>query len=434
MKIFLRNARVIDPNRKYDGLFDILIVDGAIQEIGSSLGGNPVNYEINLRGKFVVPGLFDMHTHLREPGQEYKEDIASGVAAAANGGFTGIAAMPNTDPVVDSADVVRYVHDRAKQAPQAGQEGLVDVYQVAAITEGRKGERLSEMKDLSEAGAVAFSDDGSAVTDSQVMRLALEYSAMLGKPIIQHCEDHALTKSGTVNESPETIKYGLKTQHRLAEELIVSRDVRMLEAFGGKYHATHVSTAESVSLIKSAKQRGLPITCDVTPHHLFLDDSVLATYDSDYKVNPPLRTKADNEALVEGLRSGVVDAVASDHAPHALHEKEVEFDAAPFGMIGLETTVGAVMTKLYHEKLLDMYAIVNLLSLNPRKILAVPVPEFQLGAKAVITIIDPDYEWVVDPDKFKSKSRNTGFKGWKFKGSAVGIVNGEKFFFSERLK
>lgn len=434
MKIFFRNARIVDPAGKYDGIFDMLIVDGAIQEIGSPLGGNPVNYEINLSGKFVVPGLFDMHTHLREPGQEYKEDIASGVAAAANGGFTSIAAMPNTDPVVDSADVVKYVLDRARQSPNAEQAGLVNVYQIAAITEGRKGVRLSEMKDLSEAGAVAFSDDGSAVSDSQVMRLALEYSSMLDKPIIQHCEDHSLTKSGTVNESPETIEYGLKTQHRLAEELILSRDIKMLEAFGGKYHGTHLSTAQSVELVAAAKKRGLSITCDVTPHHLFLDDSLLSGYDSDYKVNPPLRTKADNEALVGGLKSGVIDAIASDHAPHALHEKDVEFDAAPFGMIGLETTVGAIMTRLFHQGILDIRAIVRLLSLNPRKILKLPVPEFNLGAKADITIIDPDFEWTVEPDKFKSKSRNTGFKGMKFKGSAVGIVNGERFYFSDRLK
>lgn len=433
MKIFLRNARVVDRSGKYDGLFDIMIVDGAIQEIGSSLGGNPVNYEINLRGKFVVPGLFDMHTHLREPGQEYKEDIASGTAAAANGGFTAIAAMPNTNPVVDSADVVKYVLDRAKQSPNPEQAGLVNVYQIAAITEGRKGERLSEMKDLSEAGAIGFSDDGSAVTDSQVMRLALEYSSMLGKPIIQHCEDHALTKSGTVNESPETIEFGLKTQHRLAEELIVGRDIKMLEAFGGKYHATHLSTAQSVELISDAKGRGLPITCDVTPHHLFLDDSILSTYDSDYKVNPPLRTKADNEALIEGIKSGVIDAIASDHAPHAIHEKEVEFDSAPFGMIGLETTVGAVMTGLFHTGILDIHSIVKLLSLNPRKVMGIKAPEFELGAHADLTIIDPDYEWVVDPDKFRSRSRNTGFKGRKFKGSAVGIINGDRFFFSDRL-
>ncbi len=434
MKIFFRNARIVDPSGKYDGLFDILIVDGAIQEIGSSLGGNPVNYEINLRGKLVLPGLFDMHTHLREPGQEYKEDIASGTAAAANGGFTAIAAMPNTDPVVDSADVVKYVIDRAKQSPTAEQAGLVSVYQIAAITEGRKGVKLSEMKDLSEAGAVAFSDDGSAVTDSQVMRLALEYSSMLGKPIIQHCEDHALTRSGTVNESPKTIEYGLKTQHRLAEELIVSRDIMMLEAFGGKYHATHLSTAESVEIVAAAKKRGLPITCDVTPHHLFLDDGVLSSYDSDYKVNPPLRTKADNEALVGALKSGVIDAIASDHAPHALHEKEVEFDSAPFGMIGLETTVGAVMTGLYHTGVLDIHAIVRLLSINPRKIMGIPVPEFDLGARADLAIVDPDYEWTVDPDKFKSKSRNTGFKGRRFKGNAVGVVNGDRFYFSDRLK
>jgi dihydroorotase len=434
MKIFFRNARVVDPAGKYDGLFDLMIVDGAIQELGSSLGGNPVNYEINLRGKFVVPGLFDMHTHLREPGQEYKEDIASGTAAAANGGFTAIAAMPNTDPVVDSADVVKYVLDRAKQSPNAEQAGLVNVYQIAAITEGRKGERLSEMKDLSEAGAIAFSDDGSAITDSHVMRLALEYSSMLGKPIIQHCEDHALTKSGSVNESPKTIEYGLKTQHRLAEELVLSRDIRMLEAFGGKYHATHLSTSESVELIAAAKKRGLPITCDVTPHHLFLDDSLLSTYDSDYKVNPPLRTRADNEALIEALKSGVIDAIASDHAPHALHEKEVEFDSAPFGMVGLETTVGAVMTNLFHTGVVDIQAIVRLLSVNPRKIMGIPVPQFNLGARADLTIIDPDCEWIVEPDKFKSRSRNTGFKGQKFKGSAVGIVNGERFFFSDRLR
>ncbi|HUI31839.1 MAG TPA: dihydroorotase [Candidatus Acidoferrales bacterium] len=428
MKIFLRNARVVDPSGKHDGMFDIFIVDGFIQEIGGSLGGNPVNHEINLRGKFVVPGLFDMHTHLREPGQEYKEDISSGIAAAANGGFTGIAAMPNTDPVVDSAEVVKYVHDRAQQS------GLVTVYQIAAITEARKGERLSEMKDLAEAGAIAFSDDGSAVTNSHLMRLALEYSSMLNKPIIQHCEDHDLTKSGSTNESPETIKYGLKTQHRVSEELILSRDIKLLGAFSGRYHATHISTAESTACISDAKKRGLSVTCDVTPHHLFLDDSLLSTYDSDYKVNPPLRTKKDNEALIAALKDGTIDAIASDHAPHAIHEKEVEFDAAPFGMIGLETTVGAVMTRLYHERVLSLRQIVDLLSVNPRKILGLQVPTFELGAKADISIIDPDCEWVVNPEEFKSKSRNTGFKGWKFKGSAVGIINGDKFYFSERLK
>ncbi len=428
MKIFLRNARVIDPSGKYDGMFDIFVVDGFIQEIGGSLGGNPVNYEINLRGKLVVPGLFDMHTHLREPGQEYKEDIASGIAAAANGGFTGIAAMPNTDPVVDSADVVKYVLDRARQS------GLVNVYQIAAITEGRKGDRLSEMKDLVEAGAIAFSDDGTAVMSSQVMRLALEYSSMLNKPIVQHCEDHDLTKSGSANESPETIKYGLKTQHRVAEELILGRDLRLLEAFGGRYHATHLSTRQSVAVVADAKKRGLPVTCDVTPHHLFLDDSLLSSYDSDYKVNPPLRTKDDNEALIEALKDGTVDAIVSDHAPHAIHEKEVEFDAAPFGMIGLETTVGAVMTSLYHGKALSMVQIVELLAINPRKILGIDVPAFEFGAKAEMSIIDPDHEWIVEPEQFKSKSRNTGFKGLKFKGSAVGIINGDKFYFSERLK
>ncbi|MCL4539741.1 MAG: dihydroorotase [Bacteroidetes bacterium] len=428
MKIYLKNARVVDLTGRLDGLFNIMIVDGRIQEIGTALGGNPVNYEINLQGKFVVPGLFDMHTHLREPGQEYKEDIASGIAAAANGGFTGIAAMPNTDPVVDSADVVKYVLDRARQS------GLVDLHQIAAITESRKGERLSEMKDLAEAGAIAFSDDGSAVTNSQVMRRALEYSSMLNKVIIQHCEDPELTRSGSANESAETIRYGLKTQHRLAEELILARDLKLVEAFGGKYHATHISTSESVEVITDAKRRGLPITCDVTPHHLFLDDSILSSYDSDYKVNPPLRTKHDCEALVEGLKSGVIDAIASDHAPHAIHEKEVEFDAAPFGMIGLETTVGAVMTKLYHEQKMDIHKIASLLCANPRRILGLPIPVFELGAKAELTIIDPDCEWTVNPNEFKSKSRNTGFKGWRFKGSAVGIINDEKFFFSDRLR
>ncbi len=428
MKILLRRARIVDPGANYDGMFDMFIVDGVIEEIGSRLGGNPVNHEIDLNGKFVVPGLFDMHTHLREPGQEYKEDIASGIAAAANGGFTGIAAMANTDPVVDSADVVKYVIDRARQS------GLVNVYQVATITDGRKGDCLSEMKDLVEAGAVAFSDDGSAVMSSHVMRLALEYSSMLDRPLIQHCEDHDLSRSGSVNESLDTVRYGLKTQHRLAEELVLSRDISLLEAFGGKYHATHISTSRSVDIIADAKRRGLPVTCDVTPHHLFLDDSLLSTYDADYKVNPPLRTKSDCEALVAALKSGIIDAIASDHAPHALHEKEVEFDAAPFGMIGLETTVGAVMTNLYHEKVLSIHEIVSLLSLNPRKILGVPVPTIKLGAKAVLSIIDPDFEWTVDPDRFMSKSRNTGFKNFKFKGSAVGIINGDKFYLSERLK
>lgn len=427
MKILLKNARVVDPTLELDGLFDILIVDGIIQEVGHYLGGNPVNYEINMRSRMVVPGLFDMHVHLREPGFEHKEDIMSGIAAAANGGFTGVACMPNTNPVMDSADVVKYVIDRASHNP------LVSVFPIAAITVGQRGEQLSEMKDLAESGAVAFSDDGSSVLDSQIMRLALEYSSMLELPIIQHCEDSNLTRGGSANESPNCVRYGLKMQHHLAEELILQRDLMLLQAFGGKYHATHVSTTGSVNLIRNAKRDGLAVTCDVTPHHLFLDDSLLFDYDSNLKVNPPLRTRDDCEALIEGLKDGTVDAIASDHAPHAIHEKEVEFDAAPFGMVGLETTLGLVMTKLYHSRLLSIAKIVNLLSINPRKILGLPIPKIEPGATAEITLIDPDFEWTVNPAEFLSKSRNTGFNNWELKGSAVGIIHGEKIFLSARL-
>ncbi|MGC8594759.1 MAG: dihydroorotase [Candidatus Kryptoniota bacterium] len=428
MKILLKNAHIVDPTAGTDGLFDVLIVDGIIQEIGHYLGGNPVNYEIDMKSRMAVPGLFDMHVHLREPGFEYKEDIMSGIAAAANGGFTCVACMPNTDPVMDSADVVKYVIDRASHNP------LVRVFPVAAITVGRKGEQLSEMKDLAESGAVAFSDDGSSVLDSQIMRLALEYSSMLNLPIIQHCEDSSLTKGGPSNESPNSVRYGLKMQHHLAEELVLQRDLKLLQAFGGKYHATHISTIGSVDLIRNAKRDGLVVTCDVTPHHLFLDDSLLFDYDSNLKVNPPLRTLEDCNSLIEGLRDGTIDAIASDHAPHAIHEKEVEFDAAPFGMIGLETTLGVVLTRLYHTGLLSMTQIVSLLSINPRKLLGLPVPRIEPGARAELTLIDPNFEWIVNPEEFFSKSRNTGFRNWKLRGSSVGIINGEKMFLSKRLK
>ena len=360
-----------------------------------------------------------MHVHLREPGFEHKETILTGCSAAAAGGFTAVCCMPNTNPPIDDESVVRFIQNKAKIALN----GLVDVYPAAAVTRGRKGEHLAPIAELAEAGAVAFTDDGDPVHDAELMRRALEYAAMFKRPVIQHAQDLPLTKGGVMNEGLTSTELGLAGMPAIAEDVMVARDITLAEYAGGQYHVAHLSTAGAVALVRRAKDRGLAVTCEVTPHHFTLTDDAVRSYDTNTKMNPPLRTPGDVEAVREGLRDGTIDVIASDHAPHSYDEKEVEFQAAPFGIVGLETAVGLSITNLVRTGVLTLYQLVEKLSVNPRRILHLPEIRLAEGERANLTILDPVAEWTVDPAAFKSKSKNTPFGGVRLHGRPLGIVN-----------
>ncbi len=412
-KLALRGARVIDPQNSLDRIADIFIDEGMIVRIGSV--EDKIDLEFDLSGKVIIPGLYDMHTHLREPGQEHKEDIESGCNAAAVGGFTGVACMPNTDPPIDRSNIIDFIIRRAAIYP-------VDVNPIAAISFQRKGEKLVEMYDLINHGAIAFSDDGSPLVNTNLMRRALEYAKDLDAVIIQHSEDPYLF-NGVMNEGIVSTRLGLAGIPSICEDIMVSRDIRLVGFTGGRLHIAHISTRETIELVRKAKQSGLNVTCEVTPHHLFLTDEAVVGYDSDTKMNPPLRSEEDRIALVDALIDGSIDCIATDHAPHAPEEKEVEFNIAPFGVIGLETALGLILTKLVHTNKMDWKRLVEAMSINPRRILGLQKVTIEEGASANLTIVDPEAEWVVDIMKFMSKSRNTPFKGWKLKGKAWGIIN-----------
>ena len=411
--IVLRGARLIDPQTGLNIISDLTIKDGIISEIGNS--SDSTESSIDLQGKVIVPGLFDMHVHLREPGQEHKETIETGCAAAAAGGFTGVACMPNTSPAIDNSGTVEFILRRSAGLP-------VNVHPVAAITLGRAGEHLAEMFDLLQAGAVGFSDDGSPLVNTDLMRRALEYSSDFDSVIIQHAEDPYLF-DGSMHEGVVSTRLGLPGIPSLCEEAMVARDIRLAEFTGGRLHICHISAKETVELIRSAKKRGLKVTAEVTPHHLFLTDEAVVGYDTNAKMNPPLRTEEDRLALIEGILDGVIDCIATDHAPHALEDKEDDFNSAAFGVIGLETALGLVLTKLLHTGKMDWNRLVECMAVNPRKILLLPEVTIAKGKTAQLTIIDPEEEWEVEPAKFKSKARNTPFKGWKLKGKTWGIYN-----------
>ena len=412
--LLIKNGRVINPAKKFDKLANILIVDGKIKSIDSKTP--TADRVIDARGLIVTPGLSDMHVHLREPGKEDEETIASGVSAAVAGGFTSIACMPNTDPVVDNEASAEFVYLQAKRA------NLANVFPIGAITKGSKGEQLSEMGQLVRGGAVGFSDDGSPVKSAEVMRRALEYSKMFDKPVIDHCEDMDLVKTGVMNEGRVSIVLGLPGMPKIAEEIIVHRDIMLAKQARGKLHITHVSTARSVELIRQAKKEGIKVTCDVTPHHLTLTEEYVRTFDPVYKMNPPLRTHDDVKALRAGLKDGTIDAIASDHAPHSSEEKDVEFSAAPFGVIGMETVVPIIITELVHKKSLTWLEMIAKLTINPARILGIAKGIIQAGADADLTLIDPQKAWVIDPKQFKSKSRNCPFAGWKVKGKVIKTI------------
>ena len=331
----------------------------------------PADKVIDLKGNYIVPGFFDMHVHLREPGREDEETVISGCESAAHGGFTGLACMPNTQPAIDSAEVVRFIKEKAAS-------NLVDVFPIAAATLGRKGEVLSPIAELYEAGVVGFSDDGTAIKTASILKRALEYSQMYNLPIIEHCEDESLS-GGAMNESINSTLLGLPPIPSIAEDLIVMRDIILAEYTKSKIHIAHISTKRAVQLVREAKARGIRVTAEVTPHHFTLTDDSLKTYDTNYKMNPPLRTQTDFDEIILGLKDGTIDCIASDHAPHSLEEKEAEFEYAPNGIVGLETAIGLSLSELLHKKLLTLEQLVEKLAINPRKILNLPVPEFKEG-------------------------------------------------------
>lgn len=428
MKVLLKDVAVNNPvqNLKEDKT-DILIENGIISEIGQIDESSVSEVKIyDLKGKLVTPGFFDMHVHLREPGREDKETVISGCNSAANGGFTAVACMPNTEPAIDSAEVITFIKKQASNH-------LVDVYPVAAATVGRKGEVLSPMAELFDAGAVAFSDDGVAIKSASILKRAMEYAMMYDLPIIEHCEDESLA-GGAMNESINSTILGLPPIPSLAEDLIVMRDILVAEYTGAKVHIAHISTSKSVQMVREAKARGIKVTAEVTPHHFTLTDDAVKTYDTNVKMNPPLRTRADVDAIVEGLKDGTLDCIASDHAPHTIEEKEVEFEYAPNGIIGLETQIGLALTELFHKKILSIEQLIEKFAINPRKILNIPIPQLKKGEPANLTILDLDSIWTVDKSKFLTKSINTPFDKKLLTGKSLGVINNRQMFFEGKFR
>jgi len=418
MKLLLKGGTLIDPVSGRDEVLDIVVVDGRIEQLGSSLSA-PSAQVIELKGKVVAPGFVDMHVHLRQPGYEYKETILTGCTSAAAGGFTAVCCMPNTNPPVDDESVVHLIQNEAKKAL----DGLVDVYPIAAVTVGRKGEKLAPLAELASAGAVGFTDDGDPVFDAEVMRRALEYAKMYGRPVIQHAQDLPLTKGGVMNEGFVATSLGLAGMPPAAEEVMIARDIRLSEYTGGQYHVAHISTATAVELVRQAKARRLSVSCEVTPHHFTLTDELVRSYDTNTKMNPPLRTRDDVEAIKVGLKDGTIDVIATDHAPHSFDEKQVEYQSAPFGIVGLETALGLAITELFMKNVLSLSQLVEKFSTNPRRILHLPTIRIAVGEMANLTIFDPVVQWVVDPQFFKSKSKNSPFGGFRLTGKAVGVLN-----------
>ncbi len=426
MKIVLKNVHLLNPEQKLDQKSDLVIENGIIKKIGSVKEADTKDATVyNFEGKYCVPGLFDMHVHLREPGREDEETVITGSNAAAAGGFTGIACMPNTEPAIDSAEVVRFIKEQS-------QNHLVDVYPIGAATLGRRGEALAPMYELFEAGVVGFSDDGVAVKTAAILRHVLEYAGMFNVPIIEHCEDESLA-NGVMNESVNSTQLGLPAIPTVAEDLIVMRDIMMAEYVGAKVHIAHISSKKAVELVRKAKEKGLKVTAEVTPHHFTLTDDSIKNFDTNYKMNPPLRTREDVDAIIEGLKDGTIDCIASDHAPHSIEEKEMEFVFAPNGILGLETELGLILTELVHKKHLTIDQLITRLSINPRKILNLPIPLLEENQPANLTIFDPDLIWTVDVSKFKSKSKNSPFGQRLLTGKSVAVINKNKMFYEDKF-
>ncbi len=422
MKLLIKGCEIIDPAGKNGGNKDILIENGIIRGIGKNLSSEGAEV-IDAAGLKAVPGLIDIHVHFRDPGYEYKENTESGLRAAAAGGFTSVVCMPNTRPAIDNISTVKYIVDKAKAL------GLGNLYVAGAISKGREGEELSEVGDMMREGIVAVTDDGSPVMNAQLMRRILEYTKIFGIPVMSHPEDKNLAGAGVVHEGLVSTRVGMRGIPAASETVMVLRDIELAELTGGRLHLTHISTKESVDAVRRAKARGINVTCDTTPHHLTLTDDAVMTFDTATKVNPPLRPEEHRAALIEGLLDGTIDAIASDHAPHAVHEKETSYDAAPFGIIGLETTLAVLMTDLVKGEKISLDLLVSKLTSGPAAAMRLDAGKIEEGAQADITLIDADAEWTIDTGKFFSLGRNCPFNGKKVCGKvAHTIVKGKKVF------
>lgn len=415
-RILIQNGRVIDPSQSMDRITNLLIENGRIAAYDAAPNGQEEIVEA--AGKIVAPGLIDMHVHLREPGREEDETVASGTAAALSGGFTSIACMPNTDPPIDSQASVVFIRGQAARADNC------NVFVVGCVSKNREGKELAEIGQLCEAGAVAFSDDGSPVHNSELMRRAFEYCLMFGRPVLNHAEIRELTEHGVMHEGLVSLVLGLSGIPAAAEDVMTARDIALAEATGGRLHIMHVSTENSVEAIRRAKLRKVRVTAEVTPHHFSLTDECLRTFDSNYKMNPPLRSQRHVQACIAGLADGTIDAIATDHAPHAKEKKMQELDQAPFGIVGLETALGLVITRLIEPGHLDWPTALAKLTINPAGILGIPKGTLAIGADADVTVIDPNMRWTVAPAEFQSKSTNTPFAGWELKGRATTVIVG----------
>ncbi|TKJ41141.1 dihydroorotase [candidate division LCP-89 bacterium B3_LCP] len=411
-KYCLKGARLIDPVQGLDKAGDLVIENGVITEIGSDLSA-PVCWD--MQGAIICPGFFDLHVHLREPGFEDAETIRTGQEAAAAGGFTGMACMPNTEPTLDQAGVVRWVIQQADGFPVA-------VHPVAAVTKGRKGEELTEMVELRETGAVGFSDDGSPTANPEIMRRALEYSLLVKAPIISHAEDLDLSRDGAMHESETSTRLGLPGIPRISEDIATIRDIMLAEYTGGHLHLAHLSTEGALRAFEEAVKRGVRVTAEVTPHHLLLSDKAVEGYDTDTKMKPPLREESDRMALMESLKAKSIQAIATDHAPHTFESKVVPYDEAAFGVVGLETAVGLIWDRCVDQGVMEPADIVSIFSQGPRQVVGLSVPAIKAGAPMELTIFHPEESWQVKTEEFYSKSINSPFKGWELKGRPWGIL------------
>ncbi len=426
-RLLLKGGRVVDPSRRLDGELDVLLDDGVVADLAPRLQPRGVR-SIDVSGKVVCPGFIDIHTHLREPGREDKETIVTGTRAAARGGFTAVCAMPNTQPVNDSASTTRGLLERA------GRDAVVRVYPIGALTQGLMGMELAELADLREAGCVAVSDDGRPVASARVMRRALEYAGAFGLAVIDHCEEATLTEKAVMNEGPVSTNLGLRGAPSVAEAIMVERDVLLAELTGGRLHVAHVSTAASVDAIRRGKQRGVRVTAEATPHHLLLTDQAVCDsgYDANTKVNPPLRSEVDRQALLSALRDGTIEAIATDHAPHTIDDKRVEYDAAACGVVGLETAVALCHDRLVRKGLFKLPRLVALFSTQPARLLGLPGGTLAPGSPADVTVLDPTLRSKVDPTTFESRGRNTPFAGWELEGWPALTIVGGRVVYSRR--
>jgi dihydroorotase len=416
--LLIRGGRVVDPSQKLDARLDVLLAGNTVAQLGEALEAPDDAEIVEASGLVVSPGLIDVHVHLREPGGEHKETIASGAASAAAGGITAVVAMPNTDPPIDDPAAVGFVFAEGLRS------GGARVWPTGAITLGQKGERLTEVGELIDAGAVAITDDGRPVANAGLMRRALEYALTFDLPVAVHEEEPTLSAGGVMNEGLISTRLGLTGIPNAAEDVMIARDLMLAELTGGRLHIQHVSTRGGVELIRAAKARGVRVTAEATPHHFTLTDEAVDTYRTDAKMNPPLRSAADRDAVREAVRDGTLCVIATDHAPHHYDEKEQAFDDAPFGVVGLETSLGLSLTELVHSGLIDLPTLIERMSCAPARSMSLPGGTLALGAAADVTIFDPDLEWTVDPARFVSLSRNTPFTGWKLRGRATHTIVG----------